>query len=360
MSLRFLFRVLATLGLAFLAAWLCVLARTPIPWMLGPLLATAAASMLGAPTASVRLLRDVSQWVLGIALGLYFTAEVGAQVVQLWWALGLAVAWALVIGWGFGAWLQWGAAAYIPGTARERRATTYFSGAIGGASEMTLLSDREGGRADLVASAHSVRILIVTLVLPFAVTFSGLHAIDTGPGVLREVLPGRLALMALAAAAGGWLLSRTRIANPWMIGALFTTAVWTMSGQPVSSLPAWVGNAAQLIIGVNLGVRFRAEFLHTAPRWLALAGLGTVGMIVLCAVFAFGLAWASGLHPVTLVLATAPGGIVEMSITAKVLQLGAPIVTAFQVCRLLVVLILLEPLFRWLYRESKEPDQNPD
>lgn len=51
----------------------------------------------------------------------------------------------------------------------------------------------------------------------------------------------------------------------------------------------------------------------------------------------------------TLLLATSPGGIAEMSITAKLLQLGAPMVTAFQVCRLVAVLLLLEPLYRWRY-----------
>ena len=38
-----------------------------------------------------------------------------------------------------------------------------------------------------------------------------------------------------------------------------------------------------------------------------------------------------GLPWVTLLLGTSPGGITEMAITAKVLQLGVPVVTAFQV-----------------------------
>jgi uncharacterized protein len=54
-----------------------------------------------------------------------------------------------------------------------------------------------------------------------------------------------------------------------------------------------------------------------------------------------GLPWA------TLVLGTSPGGIAEMAITAKVLQLGVPVVTAFQVCRLVAVLVLAEPVYRW-------------
>jgi uncharacterized protein len=39
-----------------------------------------------------------------------------------------------------------------------------------------------------------------------------------------------------------------------------------------------------------------------------------------------------------------------MAITARALQLGVPVVTAFQVCRLVAVLVLVEPLYRWAYR----------
>ena len=50
-----------------------------------------------------------------------------------------------------------------------------------------------------------------------------------------------------------------------------------------------------------------------------------------------------------MILAASPGGIAEMSITAKVLQLGVPVVTAFQVCRLVAVLLLVGPMYRWIY-----------
>jgi membrane AbrB-like protein len=118
-------------------------------------------------------------------------------------------------------------------------------------------------------------------------------------------------------------------------------------GHRTLGVPRWMSNAAQLVIGVSLGVRFSAEFLHTAPRWIATVVLGTVLMILLCAAFAALLAWGTGLHWSTMVLGTSPGGIAEMAITRKVLQLGVPVVTAFQVCRLVAVLVLVEPLYRW-------------
>lgn len=74
--------------------------------MIGPLLVTAIVSMLGFPTASWTPLRNIGQWIIGAALGLYFTPQVVALVAGLWWAIGLNIVWALVLGLVFGAWLH--------------------------------------------------------------------------------------------------------------------------------------------------------------------------------------------------------------------------------------------------------------
>jgi uncharacterized protein len=350
MNSIFPLRALLTLVLALLAALLCVSLRTPVPWMIGPLLATAIASILGRPTRSIGALRNGGQWAISTALGLYFTPQVTAAVAHLWWANVLSIAWALALGWLFGRWLHRGHAHRMGGSPQEQRATSYFAASIGGASEMTLLAEREGGRTDLVAAAHSLRILIVTIAVPFAISLAHLHGLDTtfpGPRVVRWAW---LPLLALATGAGGWLMKTTGRANPWFIGPLFVSMGLTMAGVELSGLPQWLTNAAQLVIGVSLGVRFRAEFVHTAPRWLGSVAMGTVVMIVLCAGFAWLLALGTGLHWGTMVLGTSPGGIAEMAITAKVLQLGVPMVTAFQVCRVIAVLVLVEPLYRkgWL------------
>lgn len=340
-------RVALTLLLAVAAAFLCRWLRTPLPWMIGPLLATAGASILGMPTRSFAPFRNLGQAIIGAALGLYFTPQVTALIAGIWWAIVLAVAWALGVGWVFGRWLLHREGARIGGSEEQRRATTFFAGSIGGASEMTLLAEREGGRTELVAASHSLRMLIVTLVVPFAITAAGMHGMDlTLPGT-RDVKWDGLAILAAGSLASAWLMERTGRANPWFIGALLFSMGVTMAGYELTAMPPWASNSAQLLIGVSLGVRFSAEFVKTAPRWLLSVGIGTLCLIGVCAVFAVALAWATGLHWATLALGTSPGGIAEMAITAKVLQLGVPVVTAFQVCRLVAVLVLVEPLYRW-------------
>ena len=349
--LNFLLRVAGTLVLAAAAAAACVALHTPLPWMIGPLLATSAVSIAGGPTESWGPLRNAGQWTIGAALGLYFTPQVVALVGGLWWAIALGIVWALVLGWLFGAWLYRVHAPRMHGVpAPMMRATSYFAGAIGAASEMTLLSERENARTDLVAASHSLRLLIVTVTIPFALQWSGLHGLDILPPAVARVvdLPG-LALLAVLTGAGALLMDRLGRANPWFMGAMLVSMGVTMAGVSLSAVPQALVNAAQLVIGVSLGVRFRADFLRTAPRWMASVAVGTLVLMGACGLFAVALAGATGLPWVTLLLGTSPGGITEMAITAKVLQLGVPVVTAFQVCRLIAVLVLVDPLYRRLY-----------
>jgi membrane AbrB-like protein len=290
-------------------------------------------------------LRNAGQCTIGVALGLYFTPQVGLLILNMGWAIAIGVLCTLGMGWVMASWLH--------RMHHLNRATTWFASAIGGASEMTLLAERAHGRTDLVAAAHSVRILVVTLVVPFGMQFSGLQGLDVStPQATRDFyMWGLLGLGALSAASA-WLMQRLDRANPWFLGPLLAVMLLTLLDIHWSTVPQWMTNAAQLLIGVSLGVRFTPNFIHTAPKWLLSVALGTVGLIVMCIVLAMALAWGTGLHPATLVLGTAPGGIAEMAITAKVLQLGAPVVTAFQVCRLMTVLVMVGPMFRWLYAEA--------
>lgn len=80
---------------------------------------------------------------------------------------------------------------------------------------------------------------------------------------------------------------------------------------------------------------------------MASVAVGTLAIIGASAAIAWLLARVIGLHPPTVMLATAPGGMAEMCITAKVLQLGVPVVTVFHLVRYVAVLVLTAPLYRW-------------
>lgn len=341
-------KVFMTLVVAALAGQVFAWLHTPIPWMMGPLLVVGLMSVLGANTASAVPLRNFGQCVVGAALGLYFTPQVGALVASLWWAIVVGVLWAMALGWGFGLWLHRRHAAELGALPRNQGlATVILASSIGAASEMTLIAERYGAKTDWVAASHTLRVMLVTVLIPFLVQAAHLHGVDTLALPSRTVhLQGLLALTVLSL-LGVLVLHRLGGTNPWFMGSLLVCMALTLSGGVLSALPVWVVAAAQVVIGVSLGVRFTPQFVHSAPRWLRSVALGSLFMMLLSAGFAGVLAHFSGLHPVTLLLATSPGGIAEMAITAKALQLGVAMVTAFQVCRLVVVLMVTEPLLRW-------------
>lgn len=344
-ALQHLPRLLLTLLIATAAGWGCVQLHTPLPWMIGPLLSTALLSVLGVPLMGSRRLRNTGQWVIGIALGLYFTPTVAHEVAQLapWMVLGGA--WSLLLGHLFYRWLRFSQ----PDGAVDA-STAYFSSVLGGASEMANFAERHGARMDLVAAAHSLRMVIVVVTIPFAYQFAGIHGLDQHlTGQPTEVRPLTLAWLGAAALAGALLMRRIGQPNPWVLGALAVTLTLGAGGVPLTALPPGLTSAAQVAIGTSLGTRFKASFVRTAPRWLAAVAIGTFGMIGLAAGYSWLVARLIDQSPAAMLLGHSPGGITEMCLTAKVLQLGVPLVTAFHVVRFVIVLVLTGPIHdRWI------------
>jgi uncharacterized protein len=334
-----------TLLAAALAALACERLRLPLPWMIGPLALTAALAVAGVPVLAWDPLRNGGQWAIGTVLGLYFTPQVLALTLALAPVLLLGALWALLLGDLFARFLRWS----HTGSQPLHPATAYFSAAIGGASEMALLAERHGGAIEAVAAAHLLRLLLVVLIVPFGLRAAGAQGIDLQPAPPGAVQGLGLLGLAVATGLGAWLMLALRMPNPWVLGPLAVALVLSASGQRWSAFPPGLANAGQLAIGVALGSRFSPDFVRRAPRWLAAVGLGTLAMIVVSAAAAMGLARVAALHPATVVLGTAPGGIAEMAITAAVLHLGVPAVTAFHVVRYVVVLTATGPLYRWRF-----------
>jgi hypothetical protein len=107
-----------------------------------------------------------------------------------------------------------------------------------------------------------------------------------------------------------------------------------------------VVNAGQLLIGIGLGTRFTPEFFESAPRFLGAVAAITLVYLAIAAAFGGLLAAGSGLHWSTAIVATTPGGIGEMALTAKALRLGVPIVTAFHAIRMAAVVLSVGITYR--------------
>ena len=310
---------------------------------MGSILAMAFAQMSGARLRPMPWGREAGLVIVGITLGLHFTPPVVAEVSSYglhFVVLGLA---ALGIGALSGAVLR--------RAADTDPATAYFSSMPGGAAEMAMLGERFGARVDQVAFAHSTRMLLVVTVVPTAITLAGFDANDEYRPVLVAFDLRGFALLLAASLAGGFLARRLHVPTAFMMGPLLVAVGLTVSGISLSSMPVSLTNAAQVLLGGSLGARFDRRFLSDAPRFVAAVIPSVLLMLGLAALAGWALALASGANPGTGLLAAAPGGIAEMSITAKVLRIGVAYVTAAHVVRYAVVVLLTISLFRLLTRK---------
>ena len=323
-----------TLGLAFLGGLIAHALHLPLPWLLGALLPCALLRLRGVRLGSPPFAQAAGQWVIGTALGMYFTPSVLLRVGA--WApwIALAVLWSFALG-GFLSWalVRWGAA---------DPATAYWSGPIGAAAEMVLQGERAGARVDLVAAAHSLRLLLVVILVPLTYDRLGLHGSDRYFTGARTVEPTGLLVLIMITVGAALLVRRLRGPNPWMLGSLVGALALTASGNLASALPAWVSPLGQLLIGISLGGRFGPGFFGRAPRFLAVVGVVTLGAMASSAALAALIGWAAHIPLATIVLATAPGGIAEMCLTAQALQLGVPVVTAFHATRVVALLLVVQ------------------
>ena len=211
---------------------------------------------------------------------------------------------------------------------------------------MAVLGERFGGRVDKIALAQSLRILTVVILVPFALAYSGVHGTDAYSPAQVPFDWLKFATMLAITASAGIALTLARMANPFMFGPLIAAILLTSNDIQFSSVPIWAGNVGQLLLGCVLGSRFEQQFLGTLGRYAGAVLISIVISLVLAAGLGVVLARVTGLPAASLMLALAPGGIAEMCITAKVLQLGVPLVTAAHVTRVLVLINATAPIFR--------------
>ena len=316
------------------------LVRMPLPWMLGPLFCVGIASICGVKVSAIRGSRQTGQLVIGCGLGLYFTPDVSRHLLNYGGYIVSAAFLAILIGSVGGRVLR--------RIAHTSATTSFFASVPGGASEMAVLAEHVGARFDQVALCHSIRMLMVISVIPLAVKLSGAAGASSYVALgLALSIPGLL-MMLLLGLAGGFLFMKARIPNAWLLGPLLMSLLLTANDINLSGIPPLFSTLAQLLIGCSLGSRLKPSLRAESRRLLLGVMLSGFVTLALSALLGLCMAWLIGESIPTLILATAPGGLAEMCLTAKILRLGVPLVTSFQVMRLAIVVTCSMPVWRFI------------
>ncbi|HEX9145171.1 MAG TPA: AbrB family transcriptional regulator, partial [Candidatus Binatia bacterium] len=231
--------IIKALAIGLPAGYLFHRLHTPIPWMIGPMVAVAALNLMGVRMHSPPYARQMGQVILGSAVSLYFTPPVVVALAANLPAILAATVAVFLVG-GFGA-LTLSRASGVDAK------STFFASIPGGAMAMAVLADRYGAQIAPVAVAHSLRVSLVVILIPFTLTYGGIPLVASA---YRPAVPLDYSVLVIWLAVGfvfGEISERLRLHNGYLLTPIFLGAALTVSGVQLSAVPRWMTDFAQLM-----------------------------------------------------------------------------------------------------------------
>lgn len=335
---------LAVGGVGALVFWWL---NAPVYMLLGPVIAVSLLGLGGVRTAIDPRLRDACFVVLGIAVGAGFNHDAVAAMVR--WPLAFVFMTGVI--WGIMAVCRWMLAKYFGFDARS----ALLASAPGHLSFVMAIASDGGSDVARISITQSVRLLALTIVVPFAALAMGVDMSGNiaPPGAGMSAVS--IVVLVIAAVGVGLIFSRLSVPAPLLMGAMVVSAIAHLTQIETGVLPGWLTLVAYLVLGSLIGTRFSgmtpSRFIGGLGAGLAITGVA-VGLAGLGAV---PVAWALGMPLGHVLVAFAPGGLETMIALGAVLAVVPGFVAACHIMRLVVLSVLLPAMLARLARREKQP-----
>jgi membrane AbrB-like protein len=324
-------RRVATLGLALAGAGVFYILGLPLPFLFGPMLACLLAALAGAPLKGMGVVSTAARTILGVAVGASITPDVIARVPQMAGSVALVPLYVILIGAiGFPFFRRMG---FDP-------ATAWYAAMPGGLADMVTFGKEAGADVRALSLIQATRVLIVVLAAPLILSWLYGARLDQPIGApLRDVPVVEQALMVAAALIGWKVAARVGLFGAAILGPMIVTAALSLTDMIHSRPPAEAILAAQLFIGLGIGVHYVGVTFREL-RAFVLSGMAFVAVLaVLAAIFTEIVTMTGLAQPVEGFLAFAPGGQAEMTVLALVAGADLGFVILHHLVRMVIVIL---------------------
>lgn len=329
---------------------------TPLPWLLGAMMATAIAMALGVRVFGHKLgfpqpVRMGFITIIGVAIGGTATPDILAEVPD-WWPSLVAV----VV---FVAGAQTVNYQIFRRIGGYDKPTAYYCATPGGLIESVQLGEEAGGNPALLAVQHFSRISITVVLVPLLYWAARGEAVGSAAGVSLDAgtAPlglGDVVILAACAFLGGWGGRRIGIPAAIITGPILLSAAAHMTGLTGGQLPEWLISVAQLIVGLGLAARFQDITPRLIVQGVGLGALTVFAMLSIGGGIAAVLASMGSQSMQVLFMCFAPGGVVEMGLIALSLQVSPVMVTLHHIVRIVLTVMAVPIAARLVLRSQAE------
>lgn len=337
--------ITTSLGIGLVAGLIATYIQMPLPWMLGPLIATMVISLYGKKLIIPGSMRTGSRYMVGAILGATVTVETLRRVPE--WPVSLV---ALLVG---AVMITVLCTAYLYRVAGYDRMSALSASLPGAISTIPMVAIALGADARRVVMPHLLRVtLIVMIVPPLYSWWQGVSLVNpSGAGNGFDWWGDHLWILVLAL-PGWWLARWLRFPIPELTGPMLIAAACSLSGYRLV-LPDWLFALTFLVLGSAIGVRFFGMSLGLLASVGRHALICTVITLSITLIVAWGIHILAGFDFHIVLLAVMPGGIAEMTILAAALGVDPVFVAFHQIVRSMLLNLVAPYVIQW-FGQSKE------
>lgn len=315
----------------------------PLPLLLGPMAACLLVALMGVQLRDMGAIGTFFRTFLGVAVGSSITPQVVAELPQIAGSLAFVPAFVVAIGaigyplfrYGFG----------------MNHATAYYAAMPGGLQDMLVFGEEAGGDVRALSLIHATRILVIVTVAPLIMAhYWGVNLNQPAGMPAAQMEPLQIVLM-VAAGWFGWKgAAKIGMFGASILGPMILAAALSLSGIITHRPPAEMIWAAQLFIGIAVGVKYVGI---TARELRVDVGAGLVYTLLLAII---SLCFIEMVHLVTdapaleASLAFLPGGQAEMVVIAILAGADLAYVVSHHLLRVILVITIGPVIARFLSR----------
>lgn len=295
----------------------------PLGWLMGSLAGGMLATNILGLGKDYRSVRKTGQLLLGVATSGVMTEDVLQTIVGLLPLMVVAAVLANLVGLAFSIPLM--------RFAQLDRLTALLASLPAGATEMAAIAADFGGRVEQVIVAHTLRVLLVVLMVPLFIGFTG---VSLTPAEGATGTMGALLLCLVGGVVLAYLAEKAGYLNAYIVIPILFGSVLVAVGLPVAPMPGVFVILAQVLIGYSLGSRLQFSRFAKVVQLVLVSGLCSIGLVtVTILLIAPVLSRLAGVDLTTTVLASAPGGLGEMIVSAKLTGSVVGVVAGFHIVR---------------------------